>query len=333
MAFRNHRHYKERMYYEPLSSKVFKFPRGNLYAGVKLDIRAELNIVTNVAANIPDFQIARMIKELTIVKGTDTIWQISGEGLALLFAIRNGVEAPGNTGISVAVADNKQGRMSLYLPFSPDDTLRPWDFAMDTRKYDYEMRIQFRDITAAGSLFGSFTGTCTATASENYIDIALDHLVLKPGPDGGPDALTNSAPLMRGLFERTTDVTQSNNQFKIDLPKFKTFRTLSFWATHETNAGQIQGNGSVFNDKITLKDTQEKEYLAELASMVREDTAQRWKVSSLNAGLYEMPIARWGSVVDAEVSDTANELYILTSVVKQTNATAVRIYSDTIERQ
>lgn len=333
MAFQNRRHYKERIYYEPLGTKVFKFPRGNLYAGFALDIRAEMDIVTNPAANVPDYQIARMIKQLEIVQGTNTIWQISGEALAMLFSHRRGIEAPGNASISTAVANNKQGRHYMYVPFAPDDAFKPWDFLMDTRKYDYEMRIQFRDISAAGTFFASFGGTANVVSVENYIDLSLDQINLRPGPDGRPDALTNVSPLMRGLFERTADVMQSNNQFKLDLPKFKTFRTITLWATHETNANQVQGNGSVLSDKIILKDTQEKEYLSEMISHVRENTAQRWGVTALNAGLYELPIARWGSTTDALVSDTANELYLLSSVNKQANATAVRIISDTIERQ
>lgn len=333
MAFQNRRHYKERIYYEPLGSRVFKFPRGNLFLGFTLDINAEMDITGSPAVNVPDFQIARMIKSLDIVQGTNTIWQISGEGLALLFSKRRGVEAIDNAAIAGATGNNKKGRHFMNVRFAPDDALKPWDFIMDTRKYDYEMRIQFRDITAAGTFFASYGGGVAVTSNENFIDISLDQVNLRPGPTGAEDALTNSSPLMRGLFERTIDIVQTNNQFKLDLPKFKTFRTLSFWATHEANANQVAGSNLVFNDKIILKDTQEKEYLTELATNIRQDTGQRWGVSTLPAGFYEMPIAAYGAGSDALVSNNTTELYVLTSVAKQVNATAVRVYADTIEQQ
>lgn len=336
MAFRNFDHYKERIYYEPQATKVFKFPRGNLYAGITFDIRAEIDISGGVAANIPDFQIARMIKQLTITQNTNTIIQLSGEMLAAMFSTRNGVAAPGNTGIPVTVANNVQGRHYIYLPFAPMDALRPWDFLMDTRKYEYEMRIEFRDVTSVGTFFGS-KNTLAATNAENYLDLELDQIDLKPSPNpaGGwkEDDYAQKSPLMRGLIERTVDVTQSNAQLKIELPEFKTFRNVMLWTTHETNANQTQGNGSVFDGKIELKDTQEKTYSAPRAAMLRERTAQRYGVSALNAGYYEMNMARWGSVTDAETADNVRKLYLLASVVKQANLTQIRVVSDTIEQQ
>lgn len=337
MAFRSTPRYQERIVYAPNATKTFVFPRGNLYAGMTLDINAEVDISVAAATNAPDYQIARIIKEVEIIQDANTsVWKISGEALAAYFEKRRGIASPGNTTIAGATGNNKQGRMTLYCPFAPEDALKPWDFLMDTRAHKYEMRIVFRDVTQAGTFFATLGGgsTIAAVNEENYIELALDQVDLKVGPNGAEDALVGTAPLMRGLFERTIDITASNaNGLKIDLPVYKTFRNILLWATHETNANQIQGNGGVLTDRVTLLNTQNKTFQVHKASMLREATAVRWEDTALNAGLYEIAVTRWGAVTDTEVSDNSNELYLLAPVTKLANGTALRVISDTVERQ
>jgi hypothetical protein len=309
-------------------------PRGNLYAGMWLDINAQVDILTSVCANAPDFQIARMIKRLYINMGPTTVWDISGEALALLFTYRGGVACASNATIAGAVANNVKGRHTLYLPFAPDDALKPWDILMDTRIADYEVRIEFRDLSVAGTLFGSIGTSIGVTNAENYIEVEFEQLKLRVDPNGQPDALQNQTPLMRGIIERASDITQDNTGFSFDLPDFQTFRNVMLWSTEDTNANQTQGNNSVFDNKIELKDSQSYTYQSVLASTLREKTSQRWKLgSNLPAGLYELNLLQWGAMVDALVSVDVNHMYLYASVAKQANATQVRYITDTAVQQ
>lgn len=337
MAFELNKFELTRIYYEAGATKVFKLPRGNLYKGVNLFIQAEIDLTTG-ASNAPDFQVARMISEFRLVRNSsDTIMSLSGEGIALLFSHINGVEAPSNSTLNGTAANNKQAQHYVHIPFDFASGLKPWDGLMDTRKHDYEIQIVFRDLSAAGTLFGTISGAITAGTSENYIDIEAEQITLRPSKNNVGAAVNDEfydkTPFIRGLVERRLDVTQNNTQFQIDLPKHKNFRNLYLWTVHEANTNQIVGENDIFSGMLEVKDTQQKTYHRIRARNLRQETGLKWGNTSLNAGLYHLPITAYGALTDVLKTDSTIEMFVTAEVTKQTNATYVRAFFDTVELQ
>ncbi len=335
MAFEVNNLYSKRFYYEAGATQVHQVPKGNLFSDMDLDINLEIDVVTNTASNAPDFQVARAIQKLEVFKNQTSIWSISGEALAAFFLFHRGAQAASNAAIAGSVATNVAGRMFLACPFAPEDAANPADYAMDTRGDDYEIHITWRNLSAAGTLFGTVSGTITANQGENYIDLTLTKLSLRPSPDGSLDKYADPKfkPFMRGLRETVTDITANQSLMPFDISKFKTYRRVTMWATHIANTLQEVGENDILTDKIVLKDTQEHIYHSVQAKYLREKTSQQWGVgSSLGAGIYDLPLTRFGNLVDQIVSNQAIELMLLADVTKQSNATKLHLIFDTTER-
>lgn len=328
---------KTRLYYEPGATKVYKFPRGNLYAAMNWLLNLEVNVVTGAGENPPDQQIFRAIQNVSLLADGQTVWNLSGEMLAAYYTYHNGVAAAGNTTVAVTVANNVQAQHFLKLPFYPLDAQKPQDFLVDTRKHEYELVITWRDLTAAGVLFGThaLSGSVTATDAENYLDIELERLALRPNPfNGAPDNLDKKTPNVIGLRETTTDVTANNSGFSIDIPEFRNYRNLLLWTTHFANTNSEVGENDILNDKIKIFDTQGHIYQNRKASFVREDTAQRWGVgSNLFNGIYDINLTKFGAGTDPIVSNSTVKLLAEMSVAKQSNVTKVRALFVTQESQ
>lgn len=318
-----------RLTYKAGATVTAKVPRGNLYSGMNFLQKLEVDIVTAVASNVPDYQVGRVMQKVEILRDQDTIWSISGEMLQMKFENRNGTASKGNTTIAGAVATNVKGQLSLHLPFSPDDAMKPWDFAMDTRKHEYTIAITWRDMKVAGTLFGTIGGTIAVVDDENYIDIELERLALRPG-----DSLANTSPFMRGLRQTTTDVVSANSGFEIDVAKFKTYRNIDLVTTHEAATDQEVLVSTVFDGKIHLRDTQDHTYHNRRAEVIHEQTSQNLGLGSgLKDGIYGMPLTAFGSALDAIASDNTHELLLTASVVKLANDTTIHAIFDTIEQQ
>ena len=328
---------RQRLYYEPGATKVYKFPRGNLYAAMNWLLHLEANVVTGAGQNPPDQQIFRAIQNVSLLADGDTIWNLSGEMLAAYFTYRNGVAAAGNSTIPVTVANNVQAQHFLHLPFHPMDAKKPEDFMVDTRKHEYELSITWRDLTAAGVLFGTHasSGEVTVTDAENYLDIELERLALRPNPfNGQPDNLSDKTPNVMGLRETTTNVTADNTGFSIDIPEFRNYRNLILWTTHFANTNSEVGENDILNDKVKIFDTQGHIYQNRRAEVIREDTAQRWGVgSNLFNGIYDLNFIKFGAGTDPIVSNSTTKLLAEMGVAKQSNETRVRALFVTQESQ
>ncbi|MCB9980776.1 MAG: hypothetical protein H6863_06555 [Rhodospirillales bacterium] len=337
MSFEYNPAHRQRVYYSPGGSEIVKFPRGNIYTAMNLAINLEVDVANATNnANIPDNQVARVIQDMALVKNSsDTKWKLSGEALATLFRYsRKGVEAASNVQIAVTHnVSNVPGKMHLHCPFHPLDALKPWDFGCDTRGAEWELHITFRDLTAAGTLFGTINAAITAAEAENYIDIELEKLALRPGPNGA-DSLSNRAPMIVGYRETSTNVTANNPSFSIDIPEMKDYRNVILWTTHFANTLQEVGESDILDDMVKIFDTQDHTYVHRKASVLREDTSLRWALgSSLPAGVYDVNLTKFGSALDRVVSNDVNRLLAEMSVAKQSNATQIRSIFVTQERQ
>lgn len=318
-----------RIGYDPGTTPTYKFPRGNLFAGMNLLLKVEIDIATNNSAGVPSFQIGRAIQKLEIKRGSTAVWSISGEMLELMCKYRFGNAAKKNATLTVNTGTNKIGYLYLPIRFSPDNALKPWEYAMDTRAHEYTLAITWRDLTAAGTLFGTNAGTVSATKAENYVDIELVTLGLR-----GNDRLASVRPFFRGLIESTHEVTSNNPKYKIETPQDGTFRSVTLVTMEEDSDGADVVNGSVFDDKIILTDNQFKEYHAQRAEFIHQATALRWGLgSNLPDGVFDVHFLEWGSVLDALASDNIHSLKFLASVVKQTGDTTIRSIFDTVEQQ
>lgn len=335
MAFELNKLYSKRFYYEAGATQVFQVPKGNLFSDMNLAINTEIDVVSNTSSNAPDFQVARSIKKLEIFKNQTSVWSISGEALAAKFLFYRGAQATSNAAMAGSVATNVQGKMFLFCPFSPEDAAMPSDYAMDTRYDDYEIHITWRDLTVAGTFFGTVSGTIAASQGENYIDLTLNKLSLRPGVSGNLDKYADPKfrPLMRGIRETITDITTTQALMAFDISKFKTYRNITLWTTHLVNTLQENGVNTILTDKIVLKDTQEHVYHTLLAENLRQETSLRWGVgSNLGSGIYDLPLTRFGNLPDQIVSDATIELVLQADVAKLTNATKMHLIFDTTER-
>lgn len=333
MSFELNTSIAKRFTYEAGQRQTFEIPQGNLYSGMSVDINLEVDLA-GIGSNAPDYQVARAIQKIEILKGSSVYWSLSGEALAAKFRYQRGVEAPGNASIAGAIANNVQGRMFLRCDFSPEDAARPSDYALDSRGSDWELAITWRNLTVAGTLFGTLAGAVTANQSENYIDVSLRKLQLRSTPDGKADSYENLRPFMRGLREVIEDVTATQDGFLIQPAKLKTYRNILLWSTHMANTLQKVGVNTVLTDKIVIDDTQDKIYHTIAARSLREETGLRWGVgSALPAGLYEIPLTAFGNLVDEIVSDNVVSLRIKPDVTKLANATSIHCIYDTTEKQ
>lgn len=333
MSFELNASYAKRFYYEAGQKQTFEIPQGNLYAGMNLDINLEVDLA-GIGSNVPDFQVARAIQKIELLRDNTVYWSLSGEALAAKFRFIRGAEAPSNASIAGAVANNVQGRMHLQCAFSPEDAARPQDYALDSRGSDWELAITWRNLTTAGTLFGTLAGAVTAAQGENYIDVEFQKLQLRASPAGGADSYQNLRPFMRGLREVIEDVTSTQDAFLIQPAKLKQYRSILIWATHYANTLQKVGLNTILTDKIVIDDTQDKIYHSMTAKMLREKTALRWGVgSNLPAGLYEVPLTAFGNLVDEIVSDNVVSLRLKPDVTKLANVTQLHVIYDTTEKQ
>lgn len=335
MSFKSKNTYVKRFYYEAGQTQVYKPPRANLFTEFDLDINLEVDIATSASSNAPDYQIARAIQKLEVRTSDGNVkWSMSGEALAVKFLYRRGVEAKSNASIAGATGNNKQGRMFLKCLFSPDNAARPQDYMMDTRAQEYEIAVTWRDLTVAGTLFGTIAGTMAAAQGENYIDLTLHKVDLSPSPNGTKDAYATQSPFIRGLREVIEDVTSTQDGFLIQPSKMKQYRGFTLWATHEANTSQEIGINTILTDKIVLQDTQDTQYHSVKARSLHEETSlARGLGSGLPDGIYDMDLTRFGNLVDEIASDNVVELKLLPDVTKLANATRIHMIYDTTERQ
>ncbi len=338
MSFELNASYKARIFYEPNGSQVYRFPKGNIFKAMDLLLKLKVNIITSVSSNAPDFQACNAIENISLIRNSNEIvWSLSGQALALLFTYdkTHGVAAASNAAIAGAVANNVAGQHFMHCRFYPDDAPKPHDFGVDTRFADYELRVKWRDITAAGTLFGTIGSSITTTNTNNYLEVELKALGLRPNPiDGSPDGLTNIAPLVMGLREERGEVNSSNTQYEINLPDGQDYRNILLYTTHVANTLQEIGVNTVLNNKIKLYDTQNRIKQDRLAEMVREQTSQKWGLgSAVPAGLYDFALTPYGAISDAIRSSAVTDLRLGLDVTKLANATYVRTIYVTQERQ
>lgn len=330
--------YTKRFYYEANKTEVYKFPSGNLFAAMNMLLKLEVNVVTNTGSNAPDFQVFNAIERVELIRDSkQLVWSLSGQALALLFRYQydNGTAAASNAAIAGAVANNVQGQEYLHCPFHPLDAAKESDFGCDTRAHDYELKIKWRDLTVAGTLFGTISGTITDTDSENYLELELENIIPMPNPaTKAPDSLTGFAPLIVGYREDRQVVAASSTKFQIDIPDFQKYRNVILYTTHVANTLQEIGVNTVLANNIKVYDTQNTFYADILAEMLRQKTSRRWGTgSSVPAGMYDINLTKFGSVFDALVSNNTTDLYMDLDVTKLTNATYVRPIYVTQESQ
>lgn len=330
--------YHKRFYYEANGTEVWRLPSANLYAAINMLLKLQVNIVTAVASNAPDFQIWNAIERIELVRDSQKqVWSMSGQAFALLFGKTHGtgVAAAANATIAGAVANDVAGEMYLSAKAYPVDTIKPWDFAIDTRAHDYELKIKWRDLTAVGTLFGTIGDSITLTDSENYLEVELDAIIPQANSiNGQKDSLSRVTPLVVGLREDKLSVDASNTKFQIDIPDFQKYRNLILYTTHVANTSQEVGENDIIQNKITLYDTQRSFYQDIQAEMLRAKTSRRWgQGSNLNAGVYDLNLTAFGSALDVLVSNNVTDLYLDLDVVKQANNTYIRPIYVTQEEQ
>lgn len=321
--------YVKRFYYENNKTDVYKFPKGNLISALNFLLKLEVNVVTSTASNAPDFQIWNAIERIELIQDSKrSVWSMSGQAYAMLFRAEfgSGVVAASNTTIAGAVANDVKGQEYLRVPAYPLDAIKPWDYAIDTRAHDYELKIKWRDISVAGTLFGTIGGTITKTDSENYLDLEIDVIDPMPNPaDGSADSLQRTAPLIVSMREDKLEVSASNSKFQIDIPSFQKYRNIVLYSTHNANTLQEIGQNNILGNQIKIYDTRNTFYHTINAEMVRERTSRRWgRGSSVPAGVYDVNLVAFGSVWDALVANNITDLFMDLDVTKQTNNTYVR---------
>lgn len=325
MSFQLQPYHFKRVPYSPNATEIVRLPSGNLISSIRARIQAEVNI-TGTASLPPFNQVGRVLKSVRLIQvGVKTVWSLSGEMAAEVFGWRRGVTGD-NTAIAGAIANDQVGVHYLDMRASPDDALKPWDYAIDTRKFDYDLEFVFQDVTVLGNLFGA--GTITATASEVFIDLELETLKLTLAPDGKPDALEKVSPFLRGLIESNTDVPNDNPKLAIQLPDFQEYRNV--WIkTTETASNQELGMNTVLTDEVHLRTTDNKSIQKVKANQLRNRTKQFLGIETLPNGLYCLNMTPYGAIGDNVKSDRAAVLVLEQAVKKLTGQTRIRLVYDT----
>lgn len=329
MSLRFKPQYYKRFYYEASGSDVWKLPSGNLFSAINLLLKLQVDIASGGATNAPDFQIFNSIETIELIRDSKNIvWSMSGQAFAALYTREygNGQAAIDNALVAGSAASNVLGQHYLSIKAAPLGALKPWDFAIDTRAHDYELKIKWRDLTVVGTLFGTHTGAITATNSENYLEVELDNIVPEFNPNTGQkDGLAKFTPLVVGLREQKLSIDANNNQYQISIPDLTRLHNIILYTTHVANTAQEVGENDILQNKIKLFNTQNNVFQDVLAEMVRQKTARSWgHGTNLNAGIYDLNQTAFGSVNDVLVSNSINDLYLEMDIVKQSNATYLR---------
>jgi len=336
LRFKPQQHKK--FYYEPNGSEVWKLPSGNIFFAINMLLKLEVDIASGGATNAPDYQIFNSIERIELIQDSKKlIWSMAGQDYALLFGrdYGNGQAAPDNALVAGSAASNVKGQYYLSAKSYPIGALVPWDYAIDTRAHDYELKIKWRDLTAVGTIFGTHTGAITATNTENYLEVELDNAVPEiTVASGKRDALMTTIPHVVGLRSQKLSIDANNPQYRIDLPNIMKFHNIVIYTTHVVNTAQEVGKSDIIQNKAKLFNTQQTVFQDMLVEMVRQRTARRWgHGSNLNAGVYDFNMTAFGSFHDVMVSNNINDLFMELDVVKQSNATYLRPIYVTQEMQ
>ena len=329
MSLRFKPQYHKRFYYEANGSDVWKFPSSNLFSSINMLLKLEIDIASGGASNAPDFQVFNAIETIELIRDSkNLVWSMSGQAFAMLFSREygNGQAAPDNALVAGSAASNVKGQHYISAKAAPLGAIKPWDFAIDTRAHDYELKIKWRDLTAVGTLFGTHTGAITAVNSENYLEIELDNIVPEYNArTGAKDSLQSFTPLVVGLREQKLSIDANNSQYQIDIPDLTRLHNIILYTTHVAATAQEVGESDILRNKIKLFNTQQNVFQDVTSEMVRQKTARMWgHGSNLNAGVYDLNQTAFGSVNDVLVSNSVNDLYLEVDVVKQSNGTYLR---------
>src|SRR5690606_18913222 len=125
-----------------------------------------------------------------------------------------------NAAIAGSVANDVVGKYTLKAPFYPLDAVKEWDFGLDTRRHKYELKVKWRDLTVAGTLFGTISGTITASTGNCYLDVSLDKIIPVMDPTTGKAdkwSDPNYSPLMVSYREDKKEISVSNTKFQVNL--------------------------------------------------------------------------------------------------------------------
>ena len=329
MSLRFKPQYYKRFYYEADGAEVWKLPSGNLFSAINMLLKLQADIAAGGATNAPDFQIFNAIESIELIRDSkNLVWSMSGQAFALLFTREHGAgrTAPDNALVAGAAAANVLGQHYLSVKANPIGALKPWDFAIDTRAHDYELKIKWRNLTAVGTLFGTHTGAISVVDSENYLEIELDNIVPENNMATGlKDSLSKFTPLVVGLREQKLSIDANNNQYQINIPDLTRLHNIILYTTHVANTAQEIGENDILQNKVKLFNTQNNVFQDVLVDMVRQKTARQWgHGSNLNAGVYDLNQTAFGSVNDVLISNNINDLYLEMDVVKQANSTYLR---------
>ena len=336
MAFEKNTAYEKRIEFKNgANASVFEYPKANFFAGMTLDINLAIAISDGAMVGVLQQQIGRCIEKLEIIRdGDNTVWQISGEQLSRRFRYREGVQAVDNAEIPVDVDTAVAGRLFLDIPFHPLDAVKPSDYAMDTNKHKYELKIKFRNITLANVLFKTVSGgTITVDTANSFIDLTLYKLTPVRGPNGD-DQYTKQAPYFPGIIERIDTVAATKPDFEIELPENKVVRGVTVFAETDAASGlDPGGSNSVLTDSLTLKNTQGRTIQNVKATTLRQLTSLKRKAASLEAGLLDYDFTQYGHIVDSLLSDGIAPLKIVGAVAKLTYDTRIVSVVETVEQQ
>lgn len=339
MSFEKNTAYEERIALKNGgNATVFEFPLGNYFGAMDLDLNLDLDIATGAPVGIISHQVARMIEKLEIFRdGENQIWNIAGEDLARLFRYRDGVEAVDNAQIAAATGNGVTGRMFLHIPFYLLGSPKQRDCAMDTVNHKYKMKIKFRDVMAANTLFKDLatnSSAITVNDSGSYIDLTLHKLALKPGPNGQPDAYDKVAPYFPGLISQTTTIDSTQSDKEIKLPESKVIYGAVLFANADSDSGvNPTGYNTILTDNVVLKNTQGRVINNIKVATLRQLTSLKHRNASLEDGLYDFDFTEYGNIPDSLYSDNVAPLKFVMPVAKLTNETRIMTIVKTVERQ
>lgn len=227
-----------------------------------------------------------------------------------------------------ASATGQVSRMTLRLPFELLDGADPQDTILESVTSDVKMRITYNNPTAAGTLYGTVTGLANVS-----FNIRISAEMYRMDDKTAQEVLaTGSTRIIRAVQYA---VTQTNDAFVLNnLPRNEVYRGVVL-AARSTVGGVVTGSAAIIDPakEASVKSSKDNNtYQKELVRVLRGRTLQRRGLSTVPAGVIDVPFIRNGRAVQAILSTVQNELSLEIPAVNTGTTPHVRVITDIIRR-
>jgi len=301
----------------------------------RLDLMLESGDITTTTGTLNPHHagLANMIARFEVYDNNNrTYIDMDGASLYDQFGANKGVFGDN---VALPGGANTTASMRSHLPIFLDlhDGHEPGDTLLQSVEKTLYVKVTYNNPQDAGVLFGDNTGLAVADGIQVYITTTQFRLRDMPGK---PSDLRNATPFARSLRSLIQPVNQTNDKFKVELPKNEEYRGVYLVAEREVNGVWVPDSSVINLDKLMyVKSTKDKNvYQAIRGRLQRSITIQERENANLPDGVFDFNFLYDGRANGTLFSSEADELFIEVAAVKHaSDECRIRVVVDTLTTQ